>query len=57
MVDLCLVRLFVLGCASVEIDHERGLPFNQRAHLMSAAILQDQSFFPWVGCCCNDDSF
>jgi len=43
--------------ASVEIDHERGLPFNQRAHLMSAAILADQSFIPFVGCCCNDDSF
>jgi len=24
---------------------------------MAAAILQDQSFVPWVGCCCNDDAF
>ncbi len=42
-------------CCSVEVDHERGLPFNQRAHLMSAAILADHSFIPWVGCCCNED--
>jgi len=43
--------------AAVEIDHERSLPFNMRAHLMSAAILQDHSFVPWVGCCCNEDAF
>lgn len=42
--------------ASVEIDHAHGLPFNERAHLMSAAIDLDRANW-WcpVGCCCNED--
>jgi len=41
--------------AMLEVDHQHGLPFNERAHLMAAAIKLDDSYLlPMVGCCCND---
>ncbi len=39
----------------LEVDHPHGLPFNERAHLMAAAMkMDDKDFRGWVGCCCND---
>jgi hypothetical protein len=47
---LCSLLLWL----RIEIDHGHALPFNDRAHLMSAAILADDGFRPFVGCCAND---
>mmetsp|Transcript_38927 Transcript_38927/g.71911 ORF Transcript_38927/g.71911 Transcript_38927/m.71911 type:complete len:263 (-) Transcript_38927:341-1129(-) len=41
--------------AALEVDHAHGLPFNDRAHLMSAAMKLDESWWCPVGCCCNKD--
>jgi len=39
----------------LEVDHQQNLPFNERAHLMSAAMKMDDAWLlPLVGCCCND---
>jgi len=41
--------------AMLEVDHMEGLPFNERAHLMAAAMkIDDTHLLPYVGCLCND---
>jgi len=56
----CCGGIFCVYClhkktALLEVDHAHGLPFNERAHLMAAAIkLDDALLLPYVGCCCND---
>ncbi len=59
MMLFCFISAVMLErpvvCGSVEVDHQHGLPFNERAHLMSLAMkMDDDDFIPWTGCCCND---
>lgn len=51
---LCCCYCGLKKTALIEIDHQHGLPFNERAHMMAAGIKMDEDWRPYVGCCCND---
>jgi len=51
---LCCCYCMHNKTALIEIDHQHGLPFNERAHLMALAMKMDDALIPYVGCCCND---